>query len=108
MAKKVFIVAFCLLLIYAIGSTLYIISARREFRSRLDDSIRTAETLNAELGRARTIIDTTSLGLERTIGRVEKMQDRNQRIVELISGIKTAISELIGYIAEVQGEAPDN
>jgi len=108
MAKKVFIVAFALLLVYSIGSTAYIVSARREFKSQLDDSIRTSKALNAELERARSVIDTTSLRLERAIGRVEKMQDRDSRIRELIGAIKGAIGELIGYIAEVQGEAPDN
>lgn len=108
MAKKVFIVAFGLLLIYAIGSTAYIISARNSYRTAIDDGIRKVEALNAELGRARTLIDSTSLGLERTIGRVEKIQDRNTRIIELINGCKSAISGLMEYIAEVQGEAPNN
>lgn len=108
MAKKVFVVAFGLLLIYAIGSTCYIISARANFRNQLDDSIRKVEALNAELGRARTLIDSTSLGLERTIGRVSQIQDRNTRIIELINGCKSAISGLMGYIASVQGEAPNN
>ena len=108
MAKKIFTVAFALLLIYSIGSTVYIISARNAYRTAIDDGIRKAEALNAELGRARTLIDSTSLGLERTIGRVSQIQDRNTRIVELIVGIKTAISGLIDYIGEVQGTAPDN
>jgi len=108
MAKKIFIILFIFLVIYSFTATLYCISTRNKYRSELADSVRTITELTAELGRARTLIDATSLGLERAIGRAEKIKDRDSRIRELISAIKTAISELIGYIAEVQGEAPDN
>ena len=103
MAKKVFVVAFGLLLIYSIGVTWYTISARARYSNIIEQNYRTAQSLDAELGRARRIIDTTSLGLEQTIGRVSQMQDRNQRITELISAIKGAIGKLIRYLEETQG-----
>lgn len=108
MAKKVYVVAIALLLIYSVGATAYIIGSRRAYESKLDDSIRKAQALDEELGRARTLIDSTSLGLERALGRVAEMQSRDRRITELIGAIKTAISGLIGYIAEAQGAAPEN
>ena len=103
MAKKVFVIAFGLLLIYSIGITWYTISARARYSNIIEQNYRTAQSLDAELGRAREVIDTTSIGLEHAVGRVSQMQDRDSRIRELISAIKGAIGKLIRYLEETQG-----